>query len=213
MKKRMGAISSGERFGSLTILSQAGINHRRGRTYRCRCDCGRETVASGENLRRGDAKTCGCRGNRYAPQKVGKRPADPAKLKMYEVWRRMISRCHNPKSSDFHHYGGRGIAVCSRWFDLENFVSDMGIPAKGLELDRIDNSKDYSPDNCQWVSRTEQVRNRRVTFRVEYQGRVMAVAEVAEITGADPNLLRGRLRLGWSVEKALREPKYRSRFP
>lgn len=79
----------------------------------------------------------------------------------YISWRAMVMRCENPNYRYFKDYGGRGITVCDRWLRFEDFLSDMGERPPGLTLDRIDNERSYSKDNCRWGSPSEQTRNRR----------------------------------------------------
>ena len=84
--------------------------------------------------------------------------------KLYYVWCTMKSRCMNKNSIDYKNYGGRGITICPEW--TENFIvfRDWALNngyAKGLQINRIENNGNYEPNNCNWVTQKENLRNKR----------------------------------------------------
>ena len=80
----------------------------------------------------------------------------------YNTWRGMKQRCYNPRNPSYKYYGGLGITVCAAWLtSYEAFLQDVGPPPPNTELDRIDPSGNYTPENCEWVTAAENLRNRR----------------------------------------------------
>jgi len=140
----------------------------------CQCTlCGELVCVDGSSVRRGHQKSCGClrkKGNKNLTnrhlqiEKTTKHGKSYSKV--YKVWQVMIDRCNNSRNRYFYNYGGRGITVCDEWHKFENFYADMGEP-NGLTLERIDNDRGYTPQNCKWASRKEQASNRRTTKYVK----------------------------------------------
>lgn len=121
----------------------------------------------------------------------------------YITWGAMLGRCRNPKHQSYSQYGARGITVCKRWYLFTNFFEDMGFRPKSKSLDRIDNSKGYSPENCRWASRIEQSNNRRGNKRITAFGKNLTLSEWAREIGISKVTLRSRIVRGWSTERAL----------
>lgn len=125
----------------------------------------------------------------------------------YARWKSMMQRCHQTGATNFKHYGAKGIVVCDRWHDFALFLADMGECADHtMTLDRIDNSKGYEPGNCRWASKAAQNSNRSHCIELTFNGETKILADWAKQIGISPNSLSMRLRLGWTVERALSTP-------
>lgn len=114
----------------------------------------------------------------------------------------MKERCFSPKCKDYKDYGGRGITICERWLDFENFYVDMGDKPKGLSIGRIDNNDNYCPENCRWETSVQQARNKTSNVIIEYNGYKKPLIEWCEILGLSYKTIYRRLTRGWSIEKA-----------
>lgn len=183
----------GDVYARLTIISKSGSFSF------CRCSCGNECRVTTSKLGRGHTKSCGCLASERSAQRFTKHGKHSHKV--YRIWKGMISRCTLKSHPSYENYGGRGIAVCDEWRKFENFYHDMGERPGNLQLDRIDNSQGYCKDNCRWVSRKENCRNKTYNRSIEYQGTVTTLAELAETLGVSYAALATRIRLNWPVDR------------
>ncbi len=125
------------------------------------------------------------------------------RTKLYSVWGNMMRRCTSPSDPHWKYYGARGIGVCKRWHDFQAFAADMGEPADGMTLERVDNAKGYSPANCRWATMKEQCANRRHPK----PHNVDSLRQKALRAGVAYHVVYLRIkRLGWSEADALRVP-------
>lgn len=157
---------TGQRFGRLVVIERVGSDKQKRATWLCRCDCGREHVVASSYLINGDIKSCGCTKSELLIRRNTRH--NKVHTKIYIVWANMVQRCTYPKHQAYHRYGGRGIAVCDEWRDsFQSFYDwamahgyDENAPKGQCTIDRIDNDKGYSPDNCRWVDMKTQRHNR-----------------------------------------------------
>lgn len=193
---------TGHRFGRLVVVREAPIQRsKKNRFWECLCDCGATREIVGYSLTRGITSSCGCLHREVVASRL--RTHGHRKSRAYVVWRSMRQRCLDKNCKSYPRYGGAGITVCERWNSFENFLADMGDPLPGMTLDRTDNAKGYSPDNCAWRSQREQQRNRRNNRILEINGERLCLAAWAERQGLQPDTIRRRLNCGWSPADAV----------
>lgn len=164
--KRTPDLTIGTRFGRLIITGPAELrprsDGRNTRWYPVQCDCGTVKSVLASNLKQGITQSCGCF-HRERAAEANTTHGDSHRTRLYRIWKAMHERCRNPKAHNYQWYGGRGITVCTAWRDFETFKEwalNHGY-SDDLEIDRIKNSKGYSPTNCQWISKPENIRRAR----------------------------------------------------
>lgn len=198
----------GQQFGMLTVVGKAEPSPDGQVIWRCRCECGRETLVRGGNLRNGHTKSCGCYRERLRPG-LHKTHGE-SKTRLYKIYHGMKKRCYNPNAQFYERYGGRGITICDEWLNSFEVFREWAL-ANGyrddLSIDRIDNDGNYEPRNCRWEASKRQRRNRRDVIEVEYRGQKMCLADAAKMAGIPYNTVRKRIKSsGWDVNRALSEP-------
>lgn len=179
---------SGMKFGRLTVLSRDNSCYGRGNhTYWfCKCDCGNTTRARTDALKSGAVVSCGCYHSEISSNIASKINLKHglSRSRLFGIWKNIQTRCYNRKCPAFPNYGGRGISMCEEWKNdfLSFFLwSTSNGYEPGLEIDRIDNNGSYTPENCRWVTRKENCRNRRNNYQVEINGVIyQSAAEAAE---------------------------------
>ena len=200
----------GTRFGKLIVIGDAPSyikpDGRHEAMSRCLCDCGTIIPIRAWVLRNGHTKSCGCLKSEIRIRLNFKHGHAVKKSKTYFIWSQMKNRCRNPNQNSFPNYGGRGIKVCERWQVFENFLTDMGEKPQGKSIDRIDNGKDYSPENCKWSTRKEQNRNSRHNRIATVRGVTGCISELCEIFHLRYKTISNRLAKGWRVDRAFTEP-------
>lgn len=130
-----------------------------------------------------------------------------AKTRLYIIWSHMKQRCYNEKDLNYKKYGAKGITVCNEWLDdfmeFRNWAISNGYQEE-LTLDRIDGSKEYSPENCRWATYKQQGNNRKNNHLLNYNGETHTISEWSEIVRISDKVIRDRInRYKWTVEKAL----------
>lgn len=154
---------TGQRFGRLLVTQRAEPRKGyHGAMWLCQCDCGQASIVNAQNLKSGNTTSCGCYGAERRVNSVKSHGQTGTRL--HRIWKAMHTRCYNTNSPQFEYYGYRGIFICDAWKVNFKAFYDWAM-ANGyrddLTIDRIDNDKGYSPDNCRWTTMEEQNKNKR----------------------------------------------------
>lgn len=170
-------------------------------TWLCRCYCG-NLFLSRVNTVRHRPTGCGCMHTEHGLSGTY----------WSSIHSGMMSRCYNPNSKAFNHYGGRGIKVCRRWREsVANFAEDMGErPSPSHSIDRINNDGDYKKSNCRWATPQEKCRNRRGVYFITYGGETLIASDWARKCGLSRERIRQRvekcIELNADISEAVSTP-------
>lgn len=181
---------TGQRFGKLVVLRRSMEEPTWPTKWVCKCDCGNECVVLGGNLRKeGHTTSCGC--VREQLRKKLRYSHGYRHTRIYSVYSKIKDRCYNPNTPCYPRYGGRGITMCDEWKDNPGSFCEWAY-ANGYRedaeygectIERIDNSKGYSPENCRIATLKEQCNNRRTNVFIEHNGETKTLAQWREYFG------------------------------
>lgn len=158
----------------LTIIKDLGIDYTsdtkkyKAHFVECQCDCGNKTRVNYSLFANGRTKSCGCLNIEQIKSRRTKHKGTTGYPRLYGIWKDMRKRCYNENASNYIHYGAKGIKVCDEWNDFESFkewsllngyFEQQGDYKRGklLSIDRINSDQDYSPENCQWITLSENI--------------------------------------------------------
>ena len=209
-------VEVGEKYGRLTLIKEAeplySKHNRKIRIFFFKCDCGNIVKRRLVEVRRGNTRSCGC----LAKESKSSFKHGLSKKFSYQSWNAMLSRCNNKKNKAYKNYGGRGIKVCNRWRNVENFYEDMGDRPEGKSLDRIDNNGNYCKENCRWATAKEQANNKRNNTTIIYKNEKTSIGslalELSKKVGIPYRRIAYRIRNGWDEKDWLINKKFKNQY-
>lgn len=206
---------TGRKIGRLTVLKRVGSDKNKKTLWLCRCECGNEKViCSNTLLRKNKTLSCGCLAKEILINRNTTHNLTKESRRLYKIWANMKSRCYNPKSNSFKYYGQRGIYICREWKDdfsnFYNWAINNGYESD-LTIERIDVNDIYKPSNCKWINRSEQNLNKRNNRMITFKGETKPLNIWCNELNLNRGVIRTRLKLGWSVEKAFTVPSIKGR--
>ncbi len=178
------------------VLKKVGREGRNARFSKFLCECGNIVELRFDNVRSGGSKSCGCNHLNEKHKLTG--------TKIYRIYSNMHSRCFSTTNPRYEDYGGRGITMSEEWRNsFISFYKDRGDCPKGKSLDRIDNNKGYSKENCRWATLKEQANNNRRNILVTYKGQTQTLKEVCDKYSLNYDRVKQRIYAGWDIVSAL----------
>ncbi len=206
---------TGMHFGRLSVIKKLKQrSNNKEIMWLCQCSCGKSKSTTGSRLKNKQTSSCGCLHKEQLARRNKKNAIHGLTgTSMRNTWGGMISRCYNKNNPSFEHYGPKGRDVCPRWRGKQgfiNFLNDMGPkPSPQHSLDRIDNNKGYSPENCRWADIFQQNNNKINNIYLEKNGLKLNLKEWSEKTGIKKVTIQSRIKKGWDVDKILSSADYR----
>lgn len=198
---------TGKKYGMLTVIRRAENAPKGISRWECKCDCGNIIIVRGGNLKNGNVKSCGCLKSIFNKSRSAHGMSN---TRLYQTWINMKARCYRKTHPAYKNYGARGIKVCDKWRNSFKTFAEWSL-ANGytddLTIERIDNDRDYEPDNCKWICFGEQAENRRTNLNITYHNETHNLSEWCKLFNMDYNLVYNRIHKNkWDFERAISEP-------
>jgi hypothetical protein len=176
----------GQEFGNLIVVDYYGKSPHGKSMWNFKCKlCNSVTPKIVNNVICGQPDSCGCKQYDNCATTHGM-----TGTKVYRTWLGIRNRCNNSNDESYKDYGARGIKVCERWNNFENFYIDMGEPIdEKLTIERKDNNGDYCPENCVWTTRKRQNNNKRNNTFITYNNKTQTLSDWADELGIESRTL------------------------
>lgn len=184
---------TGNVYGRLTAVKRVGMNKHGKATWLFRCSCGNSHEAVSGNVVHGTTSSCGCL------KKEIHTTHGYSGTRLDKIYRHMVDRCYNHNNCCYSNYGERGIAICEEWLKDKSSFFRWAIGHRysdEFSIDRINNNKGYSPDNCRWADNIVQANNTSRCIFVTINNKVKTIAEWARELNVPENTLRYRIKQG-----------------
>lgn len=193
----------GKKMFNYTVVDVVRREGKKRDELQCLCECGKTFYICPYMFGKENYKSCGCL--RLRNTNIRNTTHGGSNHPLYNEYNSMVGRCYRKKHKHYSMYGGRGITVCDEWLKspqaFYDWVESVGGRPKGYSLDRIDNSKGYSPDNCKFVSQHDQLRNTRRNIQLTHNGITKCLTDWALEYGINNETARQRYHKGFSFEE------------